>query len=139
MTVETTVMRRAASTPVLMTSINAPAAGVSQTTGPVMGTTTVGTSVMKMWLVLVLPLVGHHISLFALCVSFFFFFFLLVLNCNDIFMMGRALIHGVSIQISWVTIRPAGTFIFLKGCDVWTGILQQIARRNGFWLTCSHY
>ncbi len=65
MTVETTVMRRAVSTPVLMASISALAAGVSQTTGPVTGTTTAGTSVMKMWLVLVLPLVGHHISLFV--------------------------------------------------------------------------
>ncbi len=52
-----------------------------------------------------------------------FFFFLLVPTCNDIFMMGR-----VSIQISWVTIRPACTFIFLKGCDIWTGILQHISR-----------
>ncbi len=73
MTVETIVMRRAVSTPVLMGSISAPAAGVSQTTGPVTGTMTVGTSVMKMWLVLVLPLVRHHIFLFAYLISCCFF------------------------------------------------------------------
>lgn len=48
MTVETTVMKQAAFTLVLMASISAPAADVSQTTGPAMGTMTVGTSVMKM-------------------------------------------------------------------------------------------
>lgn len=69
MTVEMVVTRLVVSTPVPTPSSSAPVGGVSQTTGPAMGTTTVGTSATRTLLVEEMELVRETMLLFVIPVS----------------------------------------------------------------------